>query len=336
MRILFVHNALRSFVRVDRDILSSVHELDEVDLSIPSRVATLPSRLARTDLVYAWFAGLHSLGPVVAAVILRRPSVVVVGGYDTANEPEIGYGHMAHPVKRHMVRLICGAATALVANSRTAAEEVRRNTGTGTPVHMLYHGFAPPALPFCAERDPVVLTVGNVRRSNLERKGHAAFIRAARLVPEARFILAGRHDDDTAARLGAQATDNVQITGYLPQPKLDELFARASVYIQASVHEGFGCALAEAMAAGCMPVVTRRGALPEVAGECGLYVDNPNPDCIARAVRRGLAASASERRAVAQRIANRFSLEGRRRSLLDLVRSLDGNRAAEVRGTPAW
>src|SRR5450759_775811 len=100
MRILFIHNSLQSFVRVDRDILASAHEVDELDLSRRMRVMSLPARMRQADLVFAWFAGVHSLLPILAATIARKPSIVVVGGYDTANLAEIGYGHMKHPWKR--------------------------------------------------------------------------------------------------------------------------------------------------------------------------------------------------------------------------------------------
>src|SRR4051794_19037652 len=104
MRILFVHNALRSFVRIDRDILAERHDIDELDLSVPSRILTLPSRLLHADLVFSWFASLHSFIPVMSAFAMRKPAVSVVGAYDAANVPEINFGHMGHPWKRHVVR----------------------------------------------------------------------------------------------------------------------------------------------------------------------------------------------------------------------------------------
>lgn len=319
MRILFVHNALTGFVRVDRDILASVHEVDELDLSVPARVAGLPPRLLRADLIYAWFASLHSLAPVLGAAALRKPSLVVVGGYDTANMPEIGYGHMAHPWKRHVVRAICNTATALIANSHAAAVEVRHNTGTRTPIHTLYHGFPAARLPLPDEREPLVLSIGNVTAENLQRKGHEVFVRAAGLVPEARFVLVGECEVEAAERLRRLAGPNVELAGYLTQSALEQLCARASVYVQASAHEGFGCAVAEAMTYGCIPVVSHAGALPEVVGDRGIFADANDPSSVAAGVRTALAATPEDRRAVARRVAGLFSLESRRDQLLDLV-----------------
>ena len=53
-----------------------------------------------------------------------------------------------------------------------------------------------------------------------------------------------------------------------------------------------GADTAVAMLAGCIPVTTRAGSLPEVAGDCGIYVDTDDPAGIARpdhGLRRGRA-----------------------------------------------
>jgi glycosyltransferase involved in cell wall biosynthesis len=330
VRILFVHNALRNFVRVDRDILASAHKVDELDLSRFSRIASLPYRLRKADMVYAWFASLHSLGPALGASVLGKPSIVVMGGYDTACMPEIGYGSMAHPLKRHVVRLICHSATALIVNSHAAAEDVRHNVGDRTPVYVIYHGFEAPQLPLRVRRDPIVLTVGNISRESLKRKGHEAFVQSASLVPDACFILAGRCYDDTGERLRSIAPSNLALPGFLSQSALDDLFARTSVYVQPSAHEGFGCAVAEAMIAGCFPVVSHRGALPEVVGEHGIFVDESNPVDIAHGIQKALSSSPEERQAIASCIANRFSLSRRRDTLLRLVSSLDSDKRASA------
>jgi glycosyltransferase involved in cell wall biosynthesis len=320
MRILFVHNALRSFVEVDRDILSEEHDVDDLDLSAPARIVYLPRRLARADLVFAWFASMHSLLPVIGARVLGKSTVVVVGGYDTANLPDIGYGNMAHPLKRYVVRMICGTAEGLVANSRSASDEVQRNVGRSA--HVIYHGFPESLSPVSHVRDRLVVTVGNVSRESLRRKGHEVFVRSAGLVPDAEYVLAGQCTKQAEAYLREIAPSNVRITGFLPPHALDALLHRASVYVQASTHEGFGCAVAEAMAAGCVPVVSRRGALPEIVGDHGLWVDETDVASVADGVRRGLASNGKHRQTVADHVTRNFSIQARRRALLALVASV--------------
>ena len=59
----------------------------------------------------------------------------------------------------------------------------------------------------------------------------------------------------------------------------------AKVYAQLSYHEGFGVAVAEAMACGCIPVTTDRGSLPEVGGGIGYCVPVDDPTAAAAAFR---------------------------------------------------
>lgn len=64
----------------------------------------------------------------------------------------------------------------------------------------------------------------------------------------------------------------------MPFSKPPELYKKAMVYAQLSYYESFGVALAEVMASGCVPVVIRKATLPEVAGECGIYVPYGNAE----------------------------------------------------------
>src|ERR671933_384909 len=117
------------------------------------------------------------------------------------------------------------------------------------------------------------MTAGNVARISLERKAYPTFVRAAALAPDVSFLLVGAWLDDAVDELRRGAPSNVTFTGRVPREELVERFRSASVYVQASRHEGFGLALAEAMLAGCIPVVTSVGALPEVVGDAGVQVE---------------------------------------------------------------
>jgi len=108
--------------------------------------------------------------------------------------------------------------------------------------------------------------------------------------------------------------------GELSSDELVRQYQQAAVYFQGSIHEAFSLALAESMACGCIPVVSRKGALPEVAGEVGYYLDDLSVESAVRAVNEALSAPEERRAAARQRIVDHFDLERRREALCHLVR----------------
>ena len=91
-------------------------------------------------------------------------------------------------------------------------------------------------------------------------------------------------DDEAIDYLKGVATANVTFTGSVSADVLLDYYRKASVYVQPSLHEGFGLSVAEAMLAGCVPVTTGAGALPEVTGKCGVRLSSPDPAEIAQAI----------------------------------------------------
>lgn len=60
--------------------------------------------------------------------------------------------------------------------------------------------------------------------------------------------------------------------GFLPEEDLVCLYQLATVFAMPSLYEGFGLPILEAMKSLCPVLTSRRGALPEVAGDAALYV----------------------------------------------------------------
>jgi glycosyltransferase involved in cell wall biosynthesis len=111
------------------------------------------------------------------------------------------------------------------------------------------------------------------------------------------------------SELRGLAAPNVRFPGYVTDHQLEDLLGRAKAYVQASFTEGFGLSLVEAMSAGCVPVVTAAGALPEVVGDTGFYVDYDDDRALANAVRRAMASDLGER--ARARVLERFTLDHR-------------------------
>jgi glycosyltransferase involved in cell wall biosynthesis len=324
-RILFACPSDASFIRVDRELLAERYPLEE--WRQPGRF-TNPVRLLpmfrRCDVVVGWWASWPTFWPITLAWLARKPSLLVVGGFDTANMPEIDYGFQQGGPRRWLSRWVMRRARRLVTNSFYSRAEIERNIGFDPErVQVIHHGLRDPygSLPDDA-REPMALSVGFVTRANLEIKGQRAFVEAAAELPDVRFVLAGPWRDDAIDSLRARATPNVTFTGWVEQVDLDALFRRASVYVQPSRHEGFGIAVAEAMLAGCVPVITTAGALPEVVGDAGVQAPSDAPAAVAGAIRRALELGPDARARARERVLGAFPLDGRRQALWAAVDEL--------------
>ncbi len=317
-RLLFVKSRTASFIELDQQLLAERYELQVIHQ--PGRFSnpfkTL-SAVLRADVIVGWWASWHTFLPFTLAAMIRKPSLLIVGGFDTAAEPELGYGFQLGGIRKYLSRFTMHRAGVLMTNSDYSRAEIERNCKI--PPHLVrvvYHG-VPDDAPPPAPKERLVMTAGIVDRTNLERKGLRPFVEAASLLPDIQFVLVGRLADDAGKDLAKTATPNVRITGWLEDSELQELFARAAVYVQASKHEGFGVSVAEAMLARCVPVVTAAGALPEVVGSTGVIIADPEPATIAEGIRRGLANTPGE--AARQRVLERFSVEQRREGLFALL-----------------
>ncbi len=124
---------------------------------------------------------------------------------------------------------------------------------------------------------PVVLTVSAKRvHKNLIR-----LIRAMAFVverhPDAILVLPGnptpheRELRDAVAELGLGA--NVVFPEYVSAEDLEGLYALAGCFVFASINEGFGIPILEAMARGVPVACSDASSLPEVAGDAARYFD---------------------------------------------------------------
>jgi glycosyltransferase involved in cell wall biosynthesis len=320
-RVLFVHSRKASFVAIDRAILAERYEVD--DLYQPGRVPnplTVVKGVLDADVVFGWFASWHTFFPITLAWLLRKPSVLVIGGFDTANMPEIGYGHQRGGLRRLASRWIMRRARRLITNSNYSLGEIARNTPfPPTGVTVVHHGVPDPFGELPTEKRREALTVGAIDRTTLIQKGQLPFVKAAAELPDVSFVFAGKWLDDSVDELRAAAPGNVEFTGWLSDAELQERYRRAAVYVQASRHEGFGLAVAEAMLAGCVPVVMNATAMPEVVGDAGVLIESQRPADVAAGIRRALELGPDAARRARGRVLTRFPMERRREGIHAVV-----------------
>ena len=301
-KIFFVGHLRSSFVRNDYEGLKKYFKLR---LYAPN-LFDIVKNMIWCDTVLGWFASYRMVIPTILAKILNKKIVVIAGGYDVVYAPEIDYGAFIRPKEKRISKFVFKHADIVLPVSDYIKNELLEKV-TPKQVELIYNGVdINKFYPYGDKCDKLVITVGEINWSNLKRKGIAHFVKAAKYVPEAQFVVIGQFKDDAIDYLRKIATPNVSFTGFVTDEELLTWYQVAKVYAQLSYHEGFGLSVAEAMLCECIPVVSNRGALKEVAGKSdSLYGD---PKFAAACIKSALRENSDRGKFARWRIAFNFSL----------------------------
>jgi glycosyltransferase involved in cell wall biosynthesis len=259
---------------------------------------------ALTELtVLGYLAGrevdlLHSLA-MTAPLRTRAVNVVTLADVTWIVAPDPGEAGTVR-LWRVVVPPVARRADHVIVHSEAAAEHVVKYLRVPRErIDIIPHGQgvgeAPAPTPESQLRSrlelgdgPIVLTV-SAKKVN---KNLVRLIRAMPAVlehrPNAMLVLPGnptpheRELRELVAELGIAA--NVAFPPYVDAADLEGLYALADCFVFASINEGFGLPILEAMRRGVPVACARASALPEVAGEAAIYFDPRSVPDIARAL----------------------------------------------------
>lgn len=101
------------------------------------------------------------------------------------------------------------------------------------------------------------------------------------------FVITGKKDDFFYPEIERQtaklaAKDRIIFLDYVPTAVLPSLYSMAQALVFASLYEGFGLPVLEAMACGCPVITSKVTSIPEVGGDSVLYVTPDNVESIAQ------------------------------------------------------
>jgi len=263
-----------------------------------------------------------ALGHTQYALPLRSPCPCVVTVHDISfvRRPEV----MALK-DRQVFRLVVPRAVRKAARVLTVSERTKRDLVEvyGVPAERIVvtpNGVDPIfALRSKDEPEPsdklsqgsYVLTVGTIER----RKNQLVVLAAAKARGLPLVVAGPERDDELAAEL---RRGGARLEGFVTPERLAELYRGAACLVHASVYEGFGLPVLEAMACGTPVVAVREPAVEEVAGDAAVLV--PDGDLalgIERALieREQLVAAGLER-------ARRFTWRAAAERTLDVYREV--------------
>ncbi|MBQ6533960.1 MAG: WecB/TagA/CpsF family glycosyltransferase [Opitutales bacterium] len=175
-------------------------------------------------------------------------------------------------------------------------------------------------------------------------KNHCALIEAFEKLPrelgeQYKLVLAGAdwNGSDAVKARAAQSplAKNIIFTGFISNAELSALYSRASAFVFASLAEGFGLGLVEAMQNSVPCAASNIPSLREIGEGAALFFDPRKPEEMAEAVGKilsdsELAASLAQK---GRERAKKFSWEDHAKTLLRLCREADAkNRRVEIFG----
>jgi glycosyltransferase involved in cell wall biosynthesis len=316
-RILFIYPFLSSFIEKDLKILQEEFDVIPFLWRGKKDIFGLLRGITKTDLNVSWFVMGHATTAAFLSRILGKKSILIAGGWDVVSMPEINYGAMIGKKRQKKTRYALKRAKSIIAVSKSTKSWTQKWINRND-INMVYHGFDPNKFTAAGDKENMVVTVGTLTNDvTIKIKGLKAFVETAKLLPDIKFIIIGKHDKKIASKWRNEAPDNLEIIDFLRTDELLKYYQRAKIYAQLSYQESFGCAMAEAMLCECVPVVTRRGALPEVVGDSGFYVKYDDVQGIKRTI---LKAVNSNRGGEARdRIIKEFPLSKRRNELINII-----------------
>lgn len=345
-RLLYVTPSFQSFVKADLQILEKHFQVRANHYPWKNKqyapiyfflqfFAMIPSTIW-ADLIVVNFGGYWAYWPTFFAKIFGKKSVVIVHGTDTAAIPEINYGSLRIPI----LKKICGVAysktdlilpvsDSLIETALTFDPKIKSHSqGIKTlypdlnpEYKVIYNGldedfwFISPEI---QKEENSFLTV--MSPSQFILKGGDLIVQLAKEFPESKFYFAGIGSDD----LEIETLDNVKFLGRLSPETLRDIYQKAQFYFQLSSFEGFGCALAEAMLCGCIPIGSNTNHIPKIIGASGFILQKKDLTLATDLVRKALKAENKDVLAgkAREQIMQNFTLKQREKELVSTLNTL--------------
>lgn len=231
------------------------------------------------------------------------PTVMTLHDLTHVHYPDTQPVDRLREIERHAARSVERAQRILV-DSQFIGEEVCRYYGVSADrVVVAPLGYAARFYPRTGEQLAAPLSALDLQPGRyllcvgtLEpRKNLQLALRAYQLLPpllreQYPLVIAGmpgwRSEQFSGALHRALSTGQVRLLGYQSDTTIAELLAGARLLLFPSLYEGFGLPVLEAMASGTPVIISRRSALPEIAGDAGTYIDPQSEQACADAIQR--------------------------------------------------
>lgn len=279
MRINYITNVSTTWTKKDYDFLNT--KFKTCHFHIKSKFHLFKSILNlfffKSDISFYWFASLNFLPHLLISKLLMKKIVIIAGGFDVVNLPEIKYGGLqGNPLKVFLRKLMLHLADRIISISHSNQEELFQNVPNinKNKCSLILHGFSPNTIELqsFSDREEKIVTIGAVNNETFVRKGIKYFLEVVKDNPSWQFVLIGRVDENFKFKKLLELP-NLTCTGFISDDDLIKHVNSSKFYLQLSEHEGFGCSVIDAALLGAFPIGFSNFALTEVIDGIGKTID---------------------------------------------------------------
>jgi glycosyltransferase involved in cell wall biosynthesis len=342
-KILYFHNGLSSFVKKDIEIIEKEFELIIFHFNVTDKKKVpfffirqflfILKNLFNSNIYITQFGGYHSVLPSLIAKILRKKSIIVLGGTDCVSFPSIRYGNFFKKGLKIATSISLKNASLLLPVDDTLVEykyDYQPNDypfqgykyfikNIKTPYRVIYNGYDADKWRCLIKKEPnSFVTVGaNLgSRFGFQLKGIDLIFEVAPLLPECKFYIVGGSSINHKL-----VPRNIILLDPIPNTELADFISSKQFYLQLSMSEGFPNALCEAMLCECIPIVSSVGAMPFIVGDNGYILNKKSTRELISIIEEALNPTKEiNTKMIRNRIEQSFNLELRRSTLLSCLK----------------
>lgn len=299
--IFFVGDTKTPFIQQDVDLLKEDYgvtvfsQIFSKNILVSYLFACLNQwkNIRTSHVVYIWFADYPVIPFVIMAKLTRTPIIINVGGWEIYNEPSINFGNQLNLIRGYATRWILRRADRIVVPSHPYVR-ILNEIAPGVPVTVIHNWIDDELcrIPL-PEKEPLAVTA---------------------CCAESAKIAKGVHIFEAVSDVPCE----MKVLGGLSRKEYFATLKRAKVYCQLSLVETFGISLLEAMACGCVPVVTNCDALPYIVGGSGIVVRYGDVHTTEEAIKKALTMDGQ----MARDRARFFSRDKKKKALENLLDGL--------------
>jgi len=308
------------FIDDDKNILSKYYSLEHYVGAGFGGIVKYFFYPLFSDVAVCWFCSFYSFFMVLACKIARKKSVIILGGVDCANLPEIGYGVWIKKYKHPFLKFALKNATEILTVDMSLKDKIEKASKLNLPkIRLLRTAQKSDFWVYSTQKEQTILTVAGCQtKSRGLMKGLDILNQVAKLLPF-KFIVVGT-ETVLAKETCGTLSPNITFIKKIPRKELLAYYQKSKVYFQPSRFEGLPGAICEAILCGAIPVGSAVCGIPTAIADSGFVVKSGDIQGFVVAIQKAM--NLPNILTGRERIKEMFDYDKREKGLVEVIEKL--------------